>query len=264
MFSVGVAVGAGVGLVDHMTPAETIREALPDLRRVAEAADNGNPWEWEHAYPQRITRVGDVVLVADCFEDPDSPSVFAEYIATFDPPTVLALLAALTELEQREATLLRNIQNEAVQTIQAKEYGSEQFARAEAAEADRDRLQAENKRLAEAHHEVTEDWLRKKDERDRYREALERRQEMGHADDCPVTALVAPGGLIFDPTIECDCGYDIARAALAAPDTEWRRQQIDRLVDEGHDEDMAARLVDSMGPPTPLGAAPDTPPEGQA
>jgi hypothetical protein len=66
---------------------------IESLRRIAEAADHqGRPWEWEHAYPQRITRVGDVVLVAECFEDPDSPSRFAEFIATFDPPTVLALL----------------------------------------------------------------------------------------------------------------------------------------------------------------------------
>ena len=67
-------------------------DPLDRLREVAEAADNGSPWEWEHAYPQRITRVGDVILVADCFEDPDSPSRFAEFIATFDPPTALALV----------------------------------------------------------------------------------------------------------------------------------------------------------------------------
>ena len=71
---------------------------LAELRAIAEAADNGNAWEWEHAYPQRITRTGDVVLIADCFEDPDSPSRFAEFIATFDPPTVLALLDRITAL----------------------------------------------------------------------------------------------------------------------------------------------------------------------
>jgi hypothetical protein len=68
---------------------------LAALRKVAEAADaDGRPWEWGGAYPQRILRVGDVAIVAEAFEDPDSPSRFADYIATFDPPTVLALLAA--------------------------------------------------------------------------------------------------------------------------------------------------------------------------
>lgn len=63
------------------------------LQRVAESAnDFDRPWEWEHAYPQRVTRVGDVALIAECFEDPDSPSRFAEFIATFDPPMVLRLL----------------------------------------------------------------------------------------------------------------------------------------------------------------------------
>jgi hypothetical protein len=78
---------------------------LTELRNIAEAADNGASWEWDHAYPQRITRVGDVTLVADCFEDPDNyrvagPSRFAEFIATFDPPTVLALLEAKEALER--------------------------------------------------------------------------------------------------------------------------------------------------------------------
>lgn len=71
-------------------------EMLSELRAVAQAADaNGLPWEWTGGYPQRVTREGDVVLVADCFEDPDKPSRFAEHIATFDPPTVLWLLDLL-------------------------------------------------------------------------------------------------------------------------------------------------------------------------
>jgi hypothetical protein len=67
-------------------------DRLAHLRQVAQAADNGSPWEWEHAYPQRVTRIGDVVLVAECFENPDMPSRFAEFIATFDPPVALALV----------------------------------------------------------------------------------------------------------------------------------------------------------------------------
>ena len=63
------------------------------LLLVAEAADDDRrPWEWEGGYPQTVTRIGDVVLVANTFEDPDSPSRFAEFIATFDPPTVRWLL----------------------------------------------------------------------------------------------------------------------------------------------------------------------------
>jgi hypothetical protein len=68
---------------------------------VAEAADaDGRSWEWEGGYPQRITRTGDVVIVADCFESPDAPSRFAEFIAIFDPPTVLALLTELARLSR--------------------------------------------------------------------------------------------------------------------------------------------------------------------
>jgi hypothetical protein len=64
------------------------------LRRVAEAADaDGREWEWSGGYPQTVTRIGDAVLIANTFEGPDWPSTIAEFIATFDPPTVLALLA---------------------------------------------------------------------------------------------------------------------------------------------------------------------------
>jgi hypothetical protein len=90
-----------VAVVDIMSDQQPARRLamggplnLDHLRAVAEAADeNGREWEWQGGYPQRITRVGDVVIVADCFESPDHPSRFAEFIATFDPPTVLALLA---------------------------------------------------------------------------------------------------------------------------------------------------------------------------
>lgn len=66
---------------------------LTSLRTVAEAANaDGRPWLWKGVYPQRVLREGDVVIIADCFEDPDHPSRFAEFIATFDPPMVLWLL----------------------------------------------------------------------------------------------------------------------------------------------------------------------------
>lgn len=73
------------------------QQGQPDgghLRRVAEAADaDGREWEWSGGYPQTVTRIGDAVLIANTFEGPDWPSTIAEFIATFDPPTVLALLA---------------------------------------------------------------------------------------------------------------------------------------------------------------------------
>lgn len=66
---------------------------LERLREVAEAANDGDrAWTWKGGYPQNVLRMGDVVLVADCFAEPDHPADFAEHIATFDPPTVLNLL----------------------------------------------------------------------------------------------------------------------------------------------------------------------------
>jgi hypothetical protein len=78
-------------------------DRLAELRRVASAADDdGREWTWKASeregsggYPQQVLRVGDVVLVAECYESPDFPSRFAEFIAAFDPPTALALLDGL-------------------------------------------------------------------------------------------------------------------------------------------------------------------------
>lgn len=69
------------------------------FRSVAEAADNGGrPWEWSGGYPQWIIRQGDAVLIAETYEGPDFPSTIAEFIATFDPPTVLGLLDRLAKV----------------------------------------------------------------------------------------------------------------------------------------------------------------------
>lgn len=71
---------------------------LDHLRQVAQAADDlRRPWSWQGGYPQTVTRAGDVVLIANTYEDPDSPAPLAEFIATFDPPTVLFLLDLLEE-----------------------------------------------------------------------------------------------------------------------------------------------------------------------
>lgn len=71
-------------------------ESLARLRSVAEAADaDGRKWYWRGGYPQSIIREGDVVLVAQTLTNPDHRPEFAEFIAAFDPPTVLALLDRL-------------------------------------------------------------------------------------------------------------------------------------------------------------------------
>jgi hypothetical protein len=66
---------------------------VQEMRRIAAAADHGGrPWYWSGGYPQSVNREGDVALIADTFTDPDHPASEAEFIATFDPPTVLRLL----------------------------------------------------------------------------------------------------------------------------------------------------------------------------
>lgn len=76
-------------------PLAEIDEAR--LRAVANAVgDRPRDWEWtgvgEHGYPQQVISQGNVHLIAEVYESPDHPSSIAEYIATFDPKTVLALL----------------------------------------------------------------------------------------------------------------------------------------------------------------------------
>lgn len=74
---------------------------LTALRRIALAADKGGrPWVWRASdagpsggYPQHVLRYGDVGLICETYDEPDGPAVTPEFIAAFDPPTVLALLA---------------------------------------------------------------------------------------------------------------------------------------------------------------------------
>lgn len=69
---------------------------VTELRRIALRANGGGrPWLWKGGYPQTILREGDVTLVAETFTDPDHTADFAEFIAAFDPPTVLRLLDLL-------------------------------------------------------------------------------------------------------------------------------------------------------------------------
>jgi hypothetical protein len=74
---------------------------LTALRRIALAADKGDrPWFWlasqsaeRGGYPQQVLREGDVCLICETYDEPDYPAITPEFIATFDPPTVLSLLA---------------------------------------------------------------------------------------------------------------------------------------------------------------------------
>lgn len=74
------------------------------LEAVALAADHEDrPWSWKASeadgsggYPQQIVRDGDAALIATCYDAPEFAATKAEFIATFDPPTVLRLLAALS------------------------------------------------------------------------------------------------------------------------------------------------------------------------
>jgi hypothetical protein len=85
-------------------PARKVPELdLARLRSIAEAVgDRPRDWEWAGGYPQQVISQGNVHLIAECYEDPDSPSTVAEYIATFDPRTILALLAEVERLRVRE------------------------------------------------------------------------------------------------------------------------------------------------------------------
>lgn len=70
---------------------------LDHLEGIALMADwGGRPWvlrlEQPKGYPQTILREGDVVLVAECYEGPQYPPIFGDFITTFDPPTVLRLI----------------------------------------------------------------------------------------------------------------------------------------------------------------------------
>jgi hypothetical protein len=80
------------------------------LEGIALAADHGDrPWVWKASeadgsggYPQQIIRDGDATLVATCYDAPEYPATKAEFIATFDPPTVLRLLASLRATSEGE------------------------------------------------------------------------------------------------------------------------------------------------------------------
>jgi len=94
-----------------VTPdVSAIRARLAALRAVVNAVDQRpREWEWEGGYPQQVISVGNVTHVADVFENPDHPSRYAEYIATFDPATMTALL----DLVDQQAAEIKVLSDEA-------------------------------------------------------------------------------------------------------------------------------------------------------
>jgi hypothetical protein len=74
-------------------------EEVESLWRIAWAADRGSrAWSWHPSHNparpgvQTVDREGDACLIANCYDEPDERMCTAEYIAAFDPPTVLRLL----------------------------------------------------------------------------------------------------------------------------------------------------------------------------
>lgn len=63
----------------------------------------------EKGYPQNILVKGPALLVCTCYEGPQYPPVWADYITTFDPPMALRLLdvadAAVTMADPKWRTL---------------------------------------------------------------------------------------------------------------------------------------------------------------
>lgn len=88
-----------------------MNDQIEAMRQAAERASSNDeglgyyrPWAIrtnEKGYPQTILREGDVVLVAECFEGPEHPPVFAEHIVTSHPRAVLDLIEYVRELEGR-------------------------------------------------------------------------------------------------------------------------------------------------------------------
>lgn len=79
-----------------MAAGESMTPSLADLRRIAEAATPG-PWRWgTHGVDFLVGADRKVALAGDIrIEQPD-----AQYIATFNPQTVLALLDRLQAAEK--------------------------------------------------------------------------------------------------------------------------------------------------------------------
>lgn len=87
---------------------------LDHLEELANAFSEGlapswRRWTWiagkNGGYPQRVLSVGNVLLVAETYDDPDRGATVAPYLAALDPGTVLALVAEVRRLRERIAAV---------------------------------------------------------------------------------------------------------------------------------------------------------------
>lgn len=76
-------------------------EELNELRKIAESATPGN-WMWVNDRTPELIRAGKFPYTHVTYTE-DVVDENALYIATFDPPTVLALLSRLEQAEQAVA-----------------------------------------------------------------------------------------------------------------------------------------------------------------
>jgi len=90
--------------VYHRQPTEIDHEQRALLRTLAMAADDdGRRWfvrSGLQGYPQSVLGVGNVAVIAECYDGPQDPPVHAPFIAAVSPPVVLALLDRLAALEE--------------------------------------------------------------------------------------------------------------------------------------------------------------------
>ena len=91
--------------------------------RIAQAADSGGrPWDWRGGmmaegsertyagYPQTVMIVGTGTIIATTYdEQEDEPPPLATFISTFDPPTVLSILATLAQRDEMLARLTERV-----------------------------------------------------------------------------------------------------------------------------------------------------------
>lgn len=84
-----------------MTPdtaaLRALADALPDsLHR--------RPWTWAAGriggYPQHVLSVGNVLIIAETYDEPDAGATTAPYIAALDPATVIALCDKADRLDR--------------------------------------------------------------------------------------------------------------------------------------------------------------------
>ena len=81
--------------------------ALLALCDALSPALSGRSWTWtagkNGGYPQHVISEGNVLLIAETYDEPDRAAATAAYIAALDPATVRALVAAYVEQQRTPA-----------------------------------------------------------------------------------------------------------------------------------------------------------------